>query len=213
VFVLALIVRVFHGAYDEASGLEASLPCFLAEVGFQVADQAVGPRRGGGFPTIPAGNFRAFSVHVSLGVVAALERCATVGTTVSVLLLDRLSSGTRCFDRGACHGEGGGQRRHDGGVEGTGIVIDELRRRIIIDLRSAGGWGRATTTKFGFRCVRAPGTIIHDIPLAAAVVGDQVRIHGGVIHTGGKRLTDRCYDSFVGGLFEQPWIHPRCVQH
>jgi len=142
VFVLALIVGVFHGAFGEASGLEASLPGFNTTLVLsQVALPAVAPRRGG-LSTILACNLHARSVHVPFGVVAAREEVATVGTAVSVPLLDRLSSSARCYGQDARRGEGGG---HDGGVEGTGVVVDELRRRgrIIICLR--GAWRRVGT--------------------------------------------------------------------
>ena len=218
VFVPALIVGVFPGAFGEASGLESSLPDFLTILVLsQVAVLAVGPPRGG-FPTILASNLHACSVHVSFGVVAALEKFATAGTTVSALLLDRRSSSTRCFDQDACSGEGGGRRRHGGGVEGTGIVMNELRRgrRRIITLRGAWGRGRAVTMKFSFSRVCAAGVITRDIPLAVAIVGDQARTHDEIIHAGGwsrDRLVDCRYEYGFPAQVEKPGIHPRCVQH
>lgn len=67
------------------------------------------------------------------------------------------------------------------------VDVDELRRRRrkIIVLRSAWGRGGAVTMKSGFRRVCAAGPITCDIPLAIAVVGDQVRTHGESIHAGG----------------------------
>ena len=183
-FVLALIVGVFHGAFGEASGPEASLPDLNTTlVPSQVALPAVASRRGG-LSAILACNLHARSLHVPCGVFGASEEVATAGTAVSALLLDRLSSSARCYGQDACCGEGGG---HDGGVEGTGVVVDELRRRGRIIICLGGAWRRVgtATMKFYLRCVCAAGVIMCGIPLATAIVRDQARTHDGVIHAGG----------------------------
>ena len=158
-FVLALIVGVFHGAYGEASGLEASLPDFdTVLVLSQVALPAVGPPRGG-LPAILACNLHSRSVHVPFSVVAVLDEFVTAGTAVSALLLDGLPSSTRCCNQDACRGEGGG---HGGRVEGTGVVVDEVRRRRGIIIGLGGAWGRigTVTMKYYFRRVCAAGAIM-----------------------------------------------------
>ena len=72
-------------------------------------------------------------------------------------------------------------------------------------------------TWFQARC--AVGAIRRNIPLAAAIVGDQVRTHGEIVHAGGWNRDHFVYCDYESvqaresGHLEQLGIHPRCVQH
>ena len=108
-FVIALIVGVFHGAFDEESSLVAGLPDLQTILVLeQVAAFAVKPP-GGWFPTVLAQDLHPCSAYVTHRVVTASENLLAGGTDISAaLLLDRFSSSAWCIDQDACCGRLGG---------------------------------------------------------------------------------------------------------
>jgi len=144
--VVALIVGVFHGAFDEESGLATGLPDLQTILVFeQVAALAVTPSRGW-FPTVPAQDLHACRAHVAHRVITASENPVAGGADpTAVLLLDRFSSSAWCIDQDACCGMFGGLHIGGGGIRRTATDVDLLWGRISISLWSE--WGRIGSTR------------------------------------------------------------------
>jgi len=165
---------------SEGSVIVAIPPSFQTLPAEQMALVIRRPRTGDAFPAIFASTLHAHRSNMSIELVASCKKHATDGTVVSVLLFDGRRFRAPSFGLGARHGEGGGRRGDAGGVVGTVIDGEELRRRReIITLRSG-----AAEIGIGFSRVCAAGAIRCDT-LLAAVVKDQVWTHDNVVHTGG----------------------------
>lgn len=111
-----------------------------------------------------------------------------------------------------------GRRRGSEGVGRTTIDVVVSRGGMIIALRRA--WERvsATTTEVSSKRIRVGEASRRGIPWATAIVRNQVRAHGEVIHAEG-RIRDRfayCGHDSVRAQereLELPGIHRRCVYH
>jgi len=125
-FVAALIEGVFHGAFDEESGLAAGLLGLQTFLALEVTELRV-TSPNAQFPTVPARYPRACRLRVARRIVTASENLVAGGAYISAtLLLDRSSSSAWCIDQDACCGAVVGPHEGGGGIRRTATDADVL---------------------------------------------------------------------------------------